>query len=432
MKHTDRINVGDVFVPGGLPRYTYVERNETQLEEKLRRAIQFSRKLVTVTGATKSGKTVLARTILPEGDAIWLDGGTYSNEDEFWGDVLQKLGEFTALIVEEVRGKTTTATSGANGGFGIPGVASLGGKIEAGHGDSLTSSTSRGRTEAVKPAAVRALRVAKAPMIIDDFHYVGRDTQAQVVRALKPLIFDGVAVIALAIPHRRFDAVRVEREMTGRVEQVEVPAWALDELLEISAKGFTILGLEVQQDVQDAFAREAFGSPHLMQEFCLELCVRRGIELAQVSPVTLHVEQAEQIAVFRSVAEATGKTMFERLSRGPRQRTDRIQRSLSDGFVTDIYGLVLKALANMQPGIETIDYEQLRASIRETAAGEIPQAHEVSRVLDHMAQIAADDEASTPVIDWDREDRRLHITDPFFAYYLRWGDTSVGQVRVEP
>jgi hypothetical protein len=38
-----------------------------------------------------------------------------------------------------------------------------------------------------------------------------------------------------------------------------------------------------------------------------------------------------------------------------------------------------------------------------------------------MAEISATDDSSTPVLDWDKADRRLHITDPFFAFFLKWG-----------
>ena len=82
---------------------------------------------------------------------------------------------------------------------------------------------------------------------------------------------------------------------------------------------------------------------------------------------------------------------------------------------------MLLALAHLKPGLDTIDYEMLRASIREILADNIPQAHEVTRVLEKMSEIATSDEASTPVLDWEKEDQRLHITDPFFAFYLKWG-----------
>jgi hypothetical protein len=71
--------------------------------------------------------------------------------------------------------------------------------------------------------------------------------------------------------------------------------------------------------------------------------------------------------------------------------------------------------------MEKVNYEDLRASIRELLESNVPEAHEVSRVLEKMAEIASSDEASTPVIDWDKDDRELHVTDPFFAFFLKWG-----------
>ncbi|WP_325177296.1 hypothetical protein [Pantoea sp. 1B4] len=70
--------------------------------------------------------------------------------------------------------------------------------------------------------------------------------------------------------------------------------------------------------------------------------------------------------------------------------------------------------------MDTIQYEALRASIRDIVADAPPQAHEVTRVLEKMSEIASNDEASTPVIDWEKEEQKLHITDPFFAFYLKW------------
>ena len=94
---------------------------------------------------------------------------------------------------------------------------------------------------------------------------------------------------------------------------------------------------------------------------------------------------------------------------------------MSDGSSVDIYEAVLRAIARLKPGVETLEYEQIRASLRVILAETPPQAHEVSRVIEKMASISADDDASVPVIDWEKADRRLHITDPFFAFFLKWG-----------
>lgn len=72
----------------------------------------------------------------------------------------------------------------------------------------------------------------------------------------------------------------------------------------------------------------------------------------------------------------------------------------------------------------SLEYEDLRAAIRDVSETQIPQLHEIARVLGHMATIAASDQSSTPVIDFEEEEKKLHITDPFFAFYLRWGQLS--------
>ena len=126
-------------------------------------------------------------------------------------------------------------------------------------------------------------------------------------------------------------------------------------------------------------------------------------------------------SLFRKIADGTGKVVFDKLAKGPRQRSDRKPRPLVSGGTADIYRVVLLALARIAPGMEKVDYESLRAAIRETLLSEFPQSHEVSRVLEKMAEIASSDEASTPVIAWDKEEQELHVTDPFFAFFLKWG-----------
>ena len=99
------------------------------------------------------------------------------------------------------------------------------------------------------------------------------------------------------------------------------------------------------------------------------------------------------------------------------------------GGDADIYRVVLLALARLSPGMDRVDYESLRAAIRSTVKANAPRAHEVSRVLESMSEIASKDEAATPVLDWDKEDRMLHVTDPFFAFFLNWGEVNSSAPR---
>lgn len=410
----------DVFVPGGLPKLTYNPRDEHRLENRLEEVKNNLCKLVMVTGLTKSGKTVLTKKIFPRDKVIWVDGGSFTNEDDFWAEINNQVDGFTEFTATKSTSNTGTLGGGLEGEGGIPFLkAKASGNVEISH--SKDDQTSVSRSISSKSAAISSLRKKMIPLIIDDFHYIKREKQGEIIRALKSLIFDGLPVILIAIPHRRLDVVKVEKEMTGRIETISVPSWSIDELKYIPQKGSALLNLEINDNIIKQMADNAYGSPHLMQEFCRELC--RESYIIETTAIKTNINNIIILnELFKKIAENTGKVIFEKLRRGPRSRTDRIKRTLKNGKVADIYGVILYALAELRPGIQTLNYEDIRLAIKEITAGALPQAHEISRVLKHMSNISTSDESSTPVIDWEEDDRLLHITDPFFAYYLKWGD----------
>ena len=59
------LRMTQVFIPGGFPTITYIARKEKQLEERVSTAQDNLAKLVVITGATKSGKTVLVDKVFP-------------------------------------------------------------------------------------------------------------------------------------------------------------------------------------------------------------------------------------------------------------------------------------------------------------------------------------------------------------------------------
>jgi hypothetical protein len=411
--------VTDVFVPGGLPKHTYVARTGRNLEDRISSSKHNLCKIMTVTGATKCGKTVLVRKVIGRENAIWIDGGSVQVSNDFWDLVSDQL----EVIDGEEESSVTTSSSEVSSEFSAEANALFAkGQMKWGPktGSQESASITRKRSLSKKGQALSALRQSPRPIVIDDFHYLRRETQGDVTRVLKPLVFEGVPVIYIAIPHRRFDAVKVEREMNGRVENVQVPTWEVDELKEIAQLGFPLLNIEPEINTSIKLAREAQGSPHLMQEFCKKICFQSGVQETAVKPRSINPTFPYE-RIFREVAEDLGKNIFERLARGPRTRTDRKARKLKTGHETDIYRVVLIALAELKPNVETIEYEPLRASIRAILNEGLPQANEVSRVLEQMAKISSTDESSVPVIDYEKDERKLHITDPFFAFFLRWG-----------
>ena len=409
----------EIFVPGGFPKHTYNPRATRQLEERLNEVADNLCKLTTVTGHTKSGKTVLVRGTFPPEDSIWIDGGVISEEEDFWSSIIEQLSLFQGT--EEGASLEKMSEIGAEGTTEVnflvaKGSGKIGGKLGSVRSNHKTSN----RKVSSRVTALAGLRSSGLPLIIDDFHYIPREMQGSIVRALKSPIFDGLPVILIAIPHRRYDALKVEKEMTGRLHPIEIPLWEPEELAFIPEQGYPLLNCIISKSVITSFTKESIGSPHLIQDFCRTLCRHLGINVKQ-DQMTIEPSLNVLEGVYNEVAETIGRPIFEKLARGPRQRTDRMIRKLKDGREVDIYGLILHALAHIKPALITLEYEDLRAAIREVTV-DAPQLHEVARVLRHMASIAASDESSTPVIDFEEEEKVLHITDPFFAFFLRWGN----------
>lgn len=410
------LRVGDVFVPGGLPTVTYNPRLELSLEDRVRDYLEEGHRVLSLSGPTKSGKTVLLRSIVGR-DALWISGGTISGVHDLWSHVADELNAFP----DEEHSTTLTESAGrARGGEAGLAAGPLTAKGSAGRNEALTTgqATRSARSRPIAAIARDALATARLPLVIDDFHYIDQQTQLAIVRGLKDLVFEGVRVVLAAVPHRAYDAVRVEKEMTGRVLHLEIPFWETHELVNIATNGFRALNLVDAAGLGDHMASESFSSPHLMQTFCLELCKANNIRVEQVERT--EIDAPEWRPFFAAQASNASKSAFDLLARGPRQRKDRKERVLRDGRSVDIYGAVLAAIAHTGP-LTVLTYEQLRGALREVISGDAPQRHEVTRVLEEMAKIAKDQIEGEPVVDYDDELATLFISDPFFAYYLRWG-----------
>lgn len=412
------IKYTDVFVPGGLPTYTYNPRESRRLERTIQESTT-NFKLLVVTGPTKSGKTVLVNKVFPRSENLWIDGGSIGTEDDFWELIVSELGGYTE---EEI-------STGEDLQYTITGVTEAEGRLLLAKVNAGLSGTvgSTGKTEFLqrhrmsnKTKAISLLQEVKIPLIIDDFHYISKPVQKHIVRALKAPIMYGVPVICIAIPNRKFDVIDVERELTGRMDSIEMPVWDIEELALIAKNGFLTLNVEIDEEIIYYLAGEAFGSPFLMQDFCRAICRNNEIEVSQSKKATISITPENAADIFPEIADSSGRSMFEKLKRGPRTRTDRKPRKMKNGETLDIYGVVMEALKHLRPGVETITYDILRANIREVLADDLPQHGEVARVLENIAKISYTDTSSTPVIDWQKDDDILTITDPFFAFYLKW------------
>jgi hypothetical protein len=256
------------------------------------------------------------------------------------------------------------------------------------------------------------------PIVIDDFQYVPLKTRRDIARAVKTLIAR-THVVLIAVPHEAFEPVRAEPDMNGRVWQLEVEPWDMDELMFIAREGFTALNI-VDRDgrVGKILAEASYGAPFLMQQLCHDYARSLGVTQTATEPVV--AEAPDWHDFFRRVADRSEPGVFAKLLEGPTARGQaRTQRRFKAVDATlDIYGAVLYGIAKAGPE-HPIKYQEI-VHILDESFYEKPRPNQVTHALGHMHEIAEKERgASDPALVY--RNGIVHVMDPFFAFYLEYG-----------
>jgi hypothetical protein len=413
----------EIFTPGTIPKYTYNPRTTHGLEEQVKDYLSTGGSVLVVSGPTKSGKSVLIDKIVgPLG--IVVSGGKIQKYGDFWSDILTELD----LPISEIKQKkveTTETLEGiAESGINVL-VAKAGGSVRASSGSTTGKTDIQVRGGSPQSQAINGLLDTQKILVIDDFHYIKPSIQQIIVRSLKNPILRGLRVIVIAVPHKAFDIIRGEREMTGRVRDLKIPPWTQTELVDIANFGYPRLNMKVSPETIGNFATESFQSPNLMQEFCLNFCKMCGVkETLDKETIFEKVSEDSLVSFYKHIRQQVMHSdEFDRLASGPKEHgRERTKYTFSDDKIYDSYIGVLLAIAKTGPK-DTIKLTELRrvfASLLKRGEA-APTSQNLSRVLTQMTAIAKKNAGTgNPVIDWERETSQLFVLDPYFSFYLRW------------
>ncbi|MGO8244075.1 hypothetical protein [Rhizobium johnstonii] len=415
------LSATDVFTPNSSPNYTYVDRAELALEQRLSDAFAMKNMAVSVSGPSKSGKTVLLRKVIDPNLLIHINGASLKSADDLWQTILSWM-EVPDSVEKANSGETTMGAGASAGGkAGIPFVAegNATGEVsfERKSGNTSTSTFSRGGLQSV----VKEIGGSDFVVFLDDFHYIAQEHQEEIGKNIKAVIENGVKICTASVPHRSDDVVRSNPELRGRLAAVDVGYWSKDHLMMIAQAGFPELNVDLAPAVVQRLADEAFGSPQLMQSLCLNLCFQKKIR----EPLALHervaVSDDDIKAVFLQTSTFTDwSSLLEKIHAGPRQRgTERKTFDLVDGSVGDVYRTVLLAMAS-EPAQLALRYDEILARIKGVCISDAPAGSSVNAALQQMTDLSKESNASAPAIEWNED--VLDFVEPYFLFYLRCSD----------
>jgi hypothetical protein len=411
------MNVYDVFTPTAVPTVTYIDRQDQNLEQQLRSAIKQPGLIASLSGPSKSGKTVLVNKVIPPDDLIAVSGAAIRNAEMLWDRVLNWMEAPSA----------TSTTSGHTTGVEATGKASgkanllfASGKVEGSLGASYENERSKETTvtRAGIDQVVREIANSNFVLFIDDFHYMPKETQSDVARQMKEAAEKGVCICTASVPHRADDVVRGNPELRGRVKAIDFAYWKPVETVEIGVRGFDVLGAKIDRQVIERLSAEAFGSPQLMQQICLQTCFYLQIEEPLRHPQGFNVTESDLKKIFEHAATTTEfSSLLDALHAGPKHRgTPRSEYAFADISRGDVYRCILLALLKDPPQL-SFTYDDIYQRTRQVCVGTAPSGSSVAQALSQIHDMAAAIQPETPVIEWS--DDVLDIADPYFLYYLR-------------
>ncbi len=408
----------EVFTPGKLPEVTYVDDHLKSRAQVLQDALEMGAAVVSLSGPSKSGKTVFIEKNLGKDRLLQVTGAGIDSPGKLWDRVFDLIGTPVS--------KRSTGQSGFQGAIAgkISAEAALlvSAKGELGATGTWSNSATQQNDYAVDylQLLIRELAGTELVVFIDDFHYIPKDVQIEISNQIKEAIRCDVKFVCASVPYHSDDAIRANPDLRGRAIKLDFNYWDAAELTKIARRGFNALNMIVQDSYIEALASEAAGSPQLMQALCLNTCFQADVRERNPGPINIdsslnRVKDVCERTAFMSDYSST----FNKMKEGPRTRgQDRKGYLLKDGSSSDVYPLIIKAIALNPPEL-TIRYPNLQTRIASLCSSEIPSGSSVTGACFHMCSIANDSENQN-IIEWDGDNDVIDIRDPYLLFFLRW------------
>jgi hypothetical protein len=307
----------EVFTPGKLPEVTYIDDHLKDRARILSDALETDAAVISLSGPSKSGKTVFIEKTIGKDRLIQVTGAGITDSGKLWDRVFD--------IVGTPIGKRTSISSGFEAAIG----GKLGGEagilVSANGEVSANGKWSKAKSEDTDHAIdylqllIREIGGTGLVVFIDDFHYIPRSVQIEVSNQIKEAVRNGVIFVVASVPYHSDDAIRANPDLRGRTVKLDFDYWRRDELCKIANKGFSALQTTASPAYVQALASEAAGSPQLMQSLCLTTCFENDVRETQHSVKNLASDmEAISRVCSRTAATSDYSSTVAKMNDGPR------------------------------------------------------------------------------------------------------------------
>jgi hypothetical protein len=406
-----------VFKTVGQPTVTYVERESGALERELNGALNEKGQLCLISGPSKTGKTTLYREVLRRRaeEPLVVRCDRTMKADSVWLRALEEVN------FERVESRTRTRKVGGTAEVEVGGKLGWAWLAEA-------SSRLKGTITGARDDAEVRQRVLGSPgadilipiltdttyrLIIEDFHYLPDEEKVTLFEQWKRFTDSEVSVIVLGTTHRAVEIANSNKDLIGRICQINVGNWKIVDLKKVCEKGFSYLKINVPTACVTTIAREAVGLPIIVQQVCLTLLTSAGEEY--IHQVVGRSDLVQSEAVSRALHEVAVKRYaqfedyYNTLVRGPREKARRYRT-----YEIVLLCFQLDPIKFSLPKSEIIDRIG-KLSLSEENKPPVPSLNSTLAALSKFQE-----SRNLELLEWQSSQQTLHIIEPAFLFFVRW------------
>ncbi|MFA5355009.1 MAG: hypothetical protein WC291_12335 [Thermodesulfovibrionales bacterium] len=410
-----KVIVSTVFKTTGQPTATYVKREQGAYEKRLLAGLESKGRLCLITGPSKTGKTTLYSQVLQDIGSvpIVVRCDNQLATEEFWARALEGIDFERINSKSNAKETEITGTGKIGATMGWAWLAGIIGEVSLGIKKTMNENEIRERILA-KPSPqhlIPALKNLPVILVVEDFHYLSESTQTTVFQQWKAFIDNEVSVVVVGTTHHAVDLARVNKDLLGRITQIELDRWATDDLEKIAQQGFQYMRIEVPDFISRELAREAVGLPIIMQDSCRQLFFDKGLQEVTEGH-SFNFEKEDAYFALHNVAVsnyAQLEALYERLKTGPRKRARKYET----------YEFVLSAFAK-DPLTFCLRRHEIdeRLDKMKIPLEHRPPAQSINSTLKALSHFQSLN--GLELLEWREKDQKLYIVEPTFLFYLRW------------
>jgi len=414
------VHLRDAFGVGREVPLNYVTRPEvdTKFVESLTRD-----KHVVIYGSSKQGKTTLRRHCLKESDYIVVSCVNTMSLPDLNGAILKAAG----YRIEQ----TQTRTIGGAWKYGaefagegkVPFIAKVSGKgTLARETNDKTDVTTRKLEIDLNDVndIITALTEIefKKFIILEDFHYLGAETQRAFAFSLKAYHENSkLCFIVVGVWREKNRLIYYNGDLTNRVVSIDADRWSNEQLREVVTVGEQLLNISFDQTMITELIKHSADSVALVQEGCFKVCERAGIFQTQETNKLIGAGFDAEEIVREIVNDQAGRYMafITNFSEGFQQTDLEMYKWLT-------YAVLVSPIADLERGLR-------RAQVAATIKAKHPEGAKlnegnITQALQNAASLQVQKSIRPIIFDYDQTTRVLAVVDRSFLIWLAHQDRN--------